>query len=351
MSFIKVRNEKSKTDIISKWMKDRQKLKQQLIDEKIGRQEFQRDIAIPTAEPITQSIVNSQKKTDEKQNKIIQQFTRNQQQITSALNALPEKIGMYLPGPETDIKGLYEPEQIEEAKKPIQYVNPDEDIPVEIIRKHKFKLPSELLELDYKELDAYQQSVGQKNKELGVDLRHGKVTKEEMKVMKNYNDTLRSMVKQYNKFHPNTTGTGLKNPYKLREDYTFGNLSINPQKLLDLKLEAFKNGKKIISKKIDYDFINLITKRFNSNKKYSNESLSLFNKLIKLSGLPTNGGEIKYYKKPEELAKRLQLLIASKEAGNNSIALDNEIVTILNKLYTDGDITKEQYKLFYNECI
>src|SRR5438552_18424821 len=104
----------------------------------------------------------------------------------------------------------------------------------------------------------------------------------------------------------------------------FGQLYIDPNKLMEMKLEAYKNNKKVISQKFDPYFIDLLTKRYNSKKTYSQKSLELFNKLIMLSGLPINNrsmkfervvsnnsqnNEIKYYSSPDELISRLQLLI------------------------------------------
>ena len=72
---------------------------------------------------------------------------------------------------------------------------------------------------------------------------------------------------------------------------------------------------------------------------------------LRTSGLPPNKRskkyqipEIKYYKSPDELCRRLEVLISSRLAGNDSIALVNEIVEIIDKLLMDGVITEEGYK-------
>lgn len=142
-----------------------------------------------------------------------------------------------------------------------------------------------------------------------------------------------------------------KNPYKLTPQSTFGNLTIDPAKLLEMRLEAYKDGKKVISRRIDGDVLELLTKRYNAKKKYSGGALKTWNKLVELSGLPPNKRsqkyeipEIKYYKTPDELCRRLQVLIASKQAGNANTVLDNEIVEILDRLLIDGVIQKEDYQ-------
>ena len=130
---------------------------------------------------------------------------------------------------------------------------------------------------------------------------------------------------------PTMTGQGIKskNPYKLTSDGMFGNLWIDKEKLNDLKLEAYKDDKKVLSCKADRDLIDLLTKRYNNKKQYTPQSLETFVKLIDLSGLPINarslkyaaakktsgsrpGSNIQYYKSPDELVERLHLLIGSK---------------------------------------
>ena len=81
-----------------------------------------------------------------------------------------------------------------------------------------------------------------------------------------------------------------------------------------MKLEAYiNNGKKVISRKIDEDF--LLTKCYNPNKPYSEHSQKTFNMLIELARIPThsskngkvmkigdcNKSEIKFYTNPNEL--------------------------------------------------
>ena len=112
--------------------------------------------------------------------------------------------------------------------------------------------------------------------------------------------------------------------------------------------------------------MDLLTKRYNSKRVYSDKSLKTFGKLIELSGLPLNkrsmkfstvtGGSakkstIKYYSGPDELIQRLELLISSKQAGKQSRALDNEIVEILDALLKDGVIDKRSYKLILSNNI
>ena len=58
------------------------------------------------------------------------------------------------------------------------------------------------------------------------------------------------------------TGLGheTKNPYKLTQESTFGNLYIDPTKLLEMRLEAYKGDKKVMSRKVEADLLELLTK-------------------------------------------------------------------------------------------
>ena len=60
---------------------------------------------------------------------------------------------------------------------------------------------------------------------------------------------------------------------------------------------------------------------------------------------------IQYYKSPDELVERLCLLIGSKQGGKVSVKIDNEIVTILDRLYQDGIIKKKDYQKLYTAYV
>ena len=84
------------------------------------------------------------------------------------------------------------------------------------------------------------------------------------------------------KVAPKYTGTGVlsqrkRNAYKIGQEGSYGNLTIDLPKLIgQLKLVARKNGSKVYDKVVDFDTIDLLTKRFNSRKNYSNLSKSLW---------------------------------------------------------------------------
>ena len=80
--------------------------------------------------------------------------------------------------------------------------------------------------------------------------------------------------------------------------------------------------------------------------KYRNEVQLLIREKWGLQGTGRVAGVyiIKYYKTPDELVERRDLLCSSKEAGNTSKRVSNEIVEILTRLLNDKFITKSDYK-------
>ena len=68
--------------------------------------------------------------------------------------------------------------------------------------------------------------------------------------------------------------------YKISSGGKYGNLIVDVPKLMgQLHLVAKKDGNKVLDKKVDFDTIDLLTKRFNSKKKYTDLSKMVFSKL------------------------------------------------------------------------
>ena len=112
-----------------------------------------------------------------------------------------------------------------------------------------------------------------------------------------------------------------------------------------LHLVANKDGVKVLDKKIDFDTIDLLTKRFNSKKKYSDLSKMVFNQLNNLSEIPIHrtskkfsklGAGVVYYNDTNDLINRMELLGGSILAGNDGAK--NEFSEIVHKLYQHGII-------------
>ena len=136
-----------------------------------------------------------------------------------------------------------------------------------------------------------------------------------------------------------------RNAYKISKGGQYGGLVIDLPKLYGhLKVVAHKNGQKVYDKQADFDTLDLLTKRFNSRKRYSELARTVFNDLNRLSEIPIHrtskkysklGSGVVYYNNPQDLLSRLELLGGSMSAGNNSNDVREEfvnVVHVLNKL-------------------
>ena len=208
---------------------------------------------------------------------------------------------------------------------------------------------------------------GELNKELGLKKAHLSTTNTAKKKNKDkiaeYNkeiDAIKKYRKRIGVIEEGTKtlkiGKGVytqqkRNAYKINlENGTYGNLLIDIPKLYgQLRLVAYQNGKKVYDKQVDFDTLDLLTKRFNSKKKYSPLSKMVFNELNNMSEIPIHrtskkykkiGSGVVYYNNPEDLLSRLELLGGSIMAGNNRVKNEfTEIAHVLNRL---GAITNDQ---------
>ena len=122
-----------------------------------------------------------------------------------------------------------------------------------------------------------------------------------------------------------------------------------PKLMGQLRLIASKDGQKVLDKKVDFDTIDLLTKRFNSKKKYSDIAKMVFNELNQLSEIPIHktsnkfkkiGSGVVYFNNINDLLDRMELLGGSILAGNNSVK--NEFSQIAHKLNQLGTISNKQ---------
>ena len=150
-----------------------------------------------------------------------------------------------------------------------------------------------------------------------------------------------------------------RNAYKINPNTgVFGNVTIDVPKLYgQLKIIAHKDGKKVYDKQVDFDTLDLLTKRFNSKKKYSPLSKMVFDDLNRISDIPIHRTSNKYkkigsgvvYYNPADLLDRLELLGGSILAGNNGVKNEfSKIVHTLNKL---GVLNNTQLNSLLKECV
>jgi len=61
------------------------------------------------------------------------------------------------------------------------------------------------------------------------------------------------------------------------------------------------------------------------------------------------GGQIQFFNNPTEMIKKLELIIGSMVAGNNSIDLRNTGVAILDILLKNSNLNRPQYNKIYKK--
>ena len=165
------------------------------------------------------------------------------------------------------------------------------------------------------------------------------------------------------KGNKNKKGTGFqtsRHPYKTTKDEQYGKLTIDvPQLVEKHRFLAKEAGVVLRDEKVDSDFIDLISKRYDTKKKYSNLSKVLFKTLTDLSGLENKkrskkfkniikGGCIPtFYNDPEDLLSLLELIIDSIDAGNDNSKMKNRGMAILDELLKLGAISKDQHEKLY----
>ena len=123
-------------------------------------------------------------------------------------------------------------------------------------------------------------------------------------------------------------------------------------------VEIQKGGNIIYENKADKSLIELLTKRFNPKKRYSANAIQIFNDLNLLTNMPKHrsskksklGGAI-YFTNPEQMVKRLELLIGSLNAGNSSIQLKNELYDIIDHLLKLKILTKDKHNAFIKKYL
>ena len=131
------------------------------------------------------------------------------------------------------------------------------------------------------------------------------------------------------------------------------------------KLVVSKDSEIIVNQNVHDDFIELITKRYNSKKTYSKESEDLFRHLTKLSGLQMHktsskfkkiiksantckcdSSTIEYYNDPTKLLNELEIIIGSLKSGNTSPLLLNKGIEIIDELIQKGLLIKNSMKIY-----
>ena len=205
--------------------------------------------------------------------------------------------------------------------------------------------------------------LGQKKAHLGRTKANRKKNKDEIAEYTERIDSIRKYRQRYS--YSLKVGQGIytqkkRNAYKINPNTgVYGNVRIDVPKLYgQLKLIAHKDGKKVYDKQVDFDTLDLLTKRFNSKKKYSPLSKMVFDDLNRISDIPIHrtsnkykkiGSGVVYYNNPVDLLDRLELLGGSILAGNNGVK--NEFSQIAHTLNHLGVLNNNQLNSLLKEYV
>ena len=290
----------------------------------------------------------------EKFDKEIEEISKLREDVNKQVVPYAEQVQrLALPGPSGEVA----PKMVADLNKGFTQQE------LAFIQTQRLPLPADIFLQTMKQPNYAKQILdksGEMNKELGTKKAHLSTTKTARKKNKDqiaeYDEGIEIIRKYRQRIGILEEGTktlkvgkGIytqkkKNAYKINPNTgVYGNVTIDVPKLYgQLKLTAHKDGKKVYDKQVDFDTLDLLTKRFNSKKKYSPLSKKVFDDLNRISDIPIHrpsnkykkiGSGVVYYNNPAELLDRLELLGGSILAGNNGVKNEfSKIPHTLNKL-------------------
>ena len=377
-------------------------IKNEIKDAEQGRDVVMSDVFKTLRDPL----IEQQKKTDAKQDAVIEQLRENQLALTGGFKDLVESNRDVLtlqqelpfpggmealpfpptsPEPQLPTSKKEVPQKVTSTPKPTPTYDlnkPYSKDELGFLRSKELPSPNGLVKLTKEERielrqnvidlrNTYSSQIGaikrMKKPEPG-DLRNMTNLEGRRDLLNRYIETI-SMVAHSTQYKTGTgaQGAGIRkykqpkrNAYKIK-DSSFGTLSVDVPKLKnEMKLNVFRGGKLIYRADADKSLVDLLTKRFNPRSSYSLNAVKIFNDLNLLANLPRHpssgkskllGSGVVFYKDPKELAGRMKILVGSMAAGNNSPVIKNDLSMINDELLKIGAITPTTHEKFYKKYI
>ena len=311
---------------------------------------------------LREPLIEQQKKTDAKQDKVIEQLKKKQLALTSRIQdimTLNVELAQITPEEMQEL-----PQITSEGKKEFvaNIENKFDAEDKQIMDKLGLIQPSELMNVD--DLEKYQEDVKKVQNQIPYEIGGLKKKKDqdgvEAKIKEKEREKDIINLKTY--YLKPKTGKGAKYKQPKRNAYKInGGLMIDLPKLLnEMKLNAYRGGKLVYQSDVDKSLINLLTKRYNPKTKYSINAVSIFNDLNSLSNMLKHrssgksrmvGSSMTYYNNANELADRMKILVGSMTAGNNSPVLKNDLWQINDELLKLQAIDKSMHEKFYQKYL
>ena len=308
-------------------------VKNEIKDAEQGRDVVMSDVFKTLRDPL----IEQQKKTDAKQDAVIEQLRQNQLALTGGIQDIVT-LNRELP---------QLPAESDEASKEKLTLVPNNLFSAEdlsFIKSIGLPEPNALLGLSGEYLAEITHVTKKERKKIsdkitGVKNKKGltptqkdeevkqleKQRDRERPIFDNYLTTI-TMVQAIPKY-TKKKGSGIRkykqpkrNAYKI-SDSSFGNLSVDVPKLKnEMKLNVFRGGKIVYNADADKSLVDLLTKRFNPKRSYSLNAVKIFNDLNLLANLPKHpssgkskllGSGVVYYNDPNKCPEK-QLELVSK---------------------------------------
>ena len=348
-------------------------VKNEIKDAEQGRDVVMSDVFKTLRDPL----IEQQKKTDAKQDAVIEQLRENQLALTGGIQDIVTL--------NREVPQL--PAESDEASKEKLTLVPNNLFSAEdlsFIKSIGLPEPNALLGLSGEDLAEITHVTKKERKKISDKITGAKNKKgltptqkdEEVKQLEKQRDRERPIFDNYLttitmvQAIPKCTkkkGSGVRkykqqkrNAYKI-SDSSFGNLSVDVPKLKnEMKLNVFRGGKIVYHADADKSLVDLLTKRFNPKRSYSLNAVKIFNDLNLLANLPKHpssgkskllGSGVVYYNDPNELAERMKILVGAIAAGNNSPVIKNDLSMIDDEFLKIGAIDQTIHEKFYKKYI